>query len=278
MMADAQTINTVRVKAGERDQLDFQIGEGNKPACFCLGVRKSGSTMLNRVVINLAKRNNFHTVDIPGTFFKSGYKVADWMKADLTDIVRPNNCYIGYRSYPKNLEAYEPFRRGKKIFMHRDPRDALVSQYFSDAYSHSLPSAKTEAGQKAAQEFLEKRKEAQATSIETYVLEQAPSIQRTLMSFAHLLDDPTCLVLRYEDYVFQKNRMIHKILHHFGWEAKLGQIEQILAVVDEIPDKEDKTKFVRAVVPGDHRRKLSPETIRKLNNRMEQVLHTFDYY
>ena len=71
--------------------------------------------------------------------------------------------------------------------------------------------------------------------------------------------------------------MILKIAGHFGWEAKPGHVEQLLSVVDEMPDKEDKTKFVRAVVPGDHRRKLAPETIQKLDNQLKQSLQTFDY-
>ena len=57
-----------------------------------------------------------------------------------------------------------------------------------------------------------------------------------------------------------------------------GHIETLMKTIDSVPDAEDKKRFVRRVIPGDHRNKLTPETIRKLNNQMREVLHVFDYY
>jgi hypothetical protein len=270
---------TVHVEVGDKGGIDFQVAEDQSEApCFALGVRKSGSTMLHKLVMFLARKNNTNAVDIPGTFFKRGYVVQDWVKADLSHVVQRGNVYVGFRSYPTNFDRYEHFRNGRKIFMFRDPRDALVSQYFSDAYSHSLPSKETEVGAKATEAFLKKREETLATDIETYVMKHAKSFDSTLMQFAPLLDDPTCLTLRYEDYIFQKKRLIHKILNHFEWSCAPGHIEALLKTIDEVPSSEDKQRFVRRVIPGDHRNKLTPEAIRKLNNRLKDVMHLFDYY
>ena len=270
---------TVTVQVGDKGRLDFQVTEGSGEApCFALGVRKSGSTMLHKLVMFLARKNNTNAVDIPGTFFKRGFVVQDWVNADLSHVVQPGNVYVGFRSFPTNFGRYEHFRNGRKIFMFRDPRDALVSQYFSDAYSHSLPSKETETGAKASEAFLKKREEALATDIETYVMKHAKSFDTTLMQFAPLLDDPTCLTLRYEDYIFQKKRLIHKILNHFEWNCAPGHVETLLKNIDEVPNSEDKQRFVRRVIPGDHRNKLTPEAIRKLNNRLKDVLQVFDYY
>jgi hypothetical protein len=270
---------TVTVAVGTKGSLDFQINQADqRDACFCLGVRKSGSTMLHKMVQFLARKNNVHSVDIAGNFFKSGFVVSDWVAADLSNVVQPGNVYVGFRSFPTNFNQYDAFRNGRKIFMFRDPRDALVSQYFSDAYSHSLPSKETETGAKASEAFLKKREDALATDIETYVLKHARPFENTLMAFAPMLDDPTCLTLRYEDYIFQKKRLINKILQHFGWQCAPGHIETLMKTIDSVPDAEDKKRFVRRVIPGDHRNKLTPETIRKLNNQMREVLHVFDYY
>ncbi len=245
---------------------------------FSLGVRKSGSTMLHKIVNALARRNGVNSVDIPGTFFRSGMTVADWTKIDLRELVVPGNIYVGYRSFPVSFSDYPQFQTAKKIFMFRDPRDALVSQYFSDAYSHSLPSRETETGRKAAEAFEKKREAARATSIDEYVIKHAKSIENTLLSYAAMLKDPTCLTLRYEDYVFQKKRLIHKILNHFEWKFAPGQVEGLLKQVDEVPDSEDKQRFVRRVIPGDHRNKLQPDTIRRLNNILKECMQTYDYY
>ena len=276
--AEAEFTSTT-VSLGSRGSLEFQLSANtDQSACFCLGVRKSGSTMLHKIVLFLARKNNVNTVDVPGTFFKSGFGVTDWVSADLSPVVRPGNAYVGFRSFPSNCTQYEAFRTGQKIFMFRDPRDALVSQYFSDAYSHSLPSKDTEAGAKASEAFMKKRNEALATDINAYVLKQARPFENTLMAFAPLLSDPTCLTLRYEDYVFQKKRLIHKILRHFDWQCAPGHIESLMKIIDAVPDAEDNKRFIRRVIPGDHRNKLTPETIRKLNNQLREALQVFDYY
>lgn len=271
----------VVIPAGEGGRLTFkvaQISAGQAEPVFSLGVRKSGSTMLHKIVNFLARRNGVNVVDVPGTFFRQGFTVADWMKADLSEVIVPGNCYLGFRSFPTNLVGVPAFDRAKKIFMFRDPRDALVSQYFSDAYSHSLPSRATEQGQKAAEGFEKKRAEALATDIETYALKHARGFDNTLMACAPMLNDPTCLMLRYEEYIFQKKRLIHRILLHFDWSCAPGQVEALMKTIDEVPDSEDKQRFVRRVIPGDHRNKLSPESIRRLNNVLKESMRAYDYY
>ena len=272
-------LEKVPVAIGQGRSLAFEVDAAGKgPACFSLGVRKSGSTMLHNIVTFLARRQGITIVDIPGTAFRAGFTVGDWEQADLAGVVRPGNAYTGFRSYPSNLAQAPAWREARKIFMFRDPRDALISQYFSDAYSHSLPSAETEEGAKAAEAFLKKREEALQTDIETYVFKNQRGMQNTLMAYAPLLEDPTCLVLRYEDYVFQKKRLIHRILAQFGWTVAPGPVEALLSRIDKVPEAEEKTSFVRRVIPGDHRLKLSPTAIRRLDNQMREVLRLYDYY
>ena len=54
------------------------------------------------------------------------------------------------------------------LLMLRDPRDVLVSNYYSLAYSHTLPK-----NQKRSQSFLEKRKKVQSMTIDEFVLSRA---------------------------------------------------------------------------------------------------------
>jgi hypothetical protein len=269
-MADKETLTL----AIEGEEIAFPVATGaSGPVFFSLGVRKSGSTMLHRIVNFLATQNGVNIVDVPGAFFKRGYTFNHWAPLDLEPMVRPGNLYTGFRAYPARLAETVAFADARKVFMFRDPRDALVSQYFSDAYSHSLPAAETE----GRQQFLEKREEAQAAAIDDWVLDKAGPLRRTMMAYLPVLDDPGTLVLRYEDYVFQKRRMIRKILQHFGWSVAPGPLARLLADVDVVPEVEDKTRFVRKAVPGDHNAKLAPETIRRLNHRLADVIEAFDY-
>jgi hypothetical protein len=186
--------------------------------------------------------------------------------------VRPGNLYTGFRNYPENLAGVPAFAEARKVFMFRDPRDALVSQYFSDAYSHSLPQ-----DEEGARAFLEKREEALGAEINAWVLDKAGAMRRTMLAYLPVLDDPTVLVLRYEDYVFQKRRLVRKVLEHFGWTLLPGPLERLMADIDVVPEAEDKTRFIRRAVPGDHNAKLTAETVRRLNHRLGDVIAAYDY-
>lgn len=258
--------------------VSFTLSTSDGPARFVLGLRKSGSTLISKMLQFIALRNDVNAVDLPGTMFNAGMRFPDWQAKDLSAILRPGNMYVGFRAYPAAFDASPVFAEARKIFMFRDPRDALVSQYFSDAYSHSLPSAGTETAQKATQDFLAKREKALATDINDYVLQQAPSMDRTFTAYAKVLNSPLTLPLRYEEYIFQKKRLIHKVLAHFDLTMTKGAVETLLAQVDVVPGSEDAKKFVRNVIPGDHRRKLTPETIEKLDTKLKASLALYDYH
>lgn len=263
-------LRSVTLPVPGRAPLVFEVAEGGPGPFFSLGVRKSGSTLLHRIMGFLAERNGLRVVDVPGAFFRNGMTVADWMRCDLGPLLRPGNLHLGFRSFPGNIAAHPAFAGARKVFLVRDPRDALVSQYFSDAFSHRLPDAGAEA-------FARKRAAAQATPLEAFVLEKARNLDRVLLAFRPVLADPNCLVLRYEECVLAKRAMIARILGHFGWTCPEADLSALLAQVDEIPEREDPRRFVRRVLPGDHREKLPPATIARLEERLAASLRAHGY-
>lgn len=265
----------VRVGAAE---IPFHVADRpGEPVRFSLGIRKSGSTMLHWCMQALGAANGMNVVNMPDTFFHHGFRVADWQKADLSAAIAPGNLYTGFRTLPANVVRHPLFGPARKVLLVRDPRDALVSQYFSDAYSHTLPSAGTETARQGAEAFARKRAEALATDIADFVLKHARNFDRTMLAFAPLLDDPECLVLRYEEVVLRKPGMFAALLGHFGWHLAPGALERLLAQVDRVPDSEDPTRFVRRVVPGDHREKLAPDTIARLEDALAACMDRFGY-
>lgn len=260
------------------NEISFRLAKSATPPLFVMGLRKCGSTMLNQLMQEIAQLNGRHTVDLPGTFFQAGVKFPEWQGLDLREVLRPGNIYLGFRACPSGLPSNAIFATAPRILMFRDPRDALVSQYFSDSYSHSLPTAQTRQAQRTRTEFLAKREKARTTDINDYVLQNAASMDRTFLSYADVLASPLTLALRYEEFIFQKKRLIAKILRHFGLHMSREEIDGLLAKVDIIPTSEDPTNFVRTVTPGDHRRKLTPDTIAKLDSRLKNSLALYDYY
>lgn len=259
----------------DQTEVDFTVDTGRPdlPPYFCFGIRKSGSTLLNKIVGAMAHACKFNRVDVPGRMFKLGKTVSDWKDSELSDIVAGGNVYLGFRALPAKLASASLVLAAPKVFMFRDPRDALVSQYFSDAYSHDLP----EVDGKGRDLFLKKREVAQSADIDEWVLEHCANMRKTLAAFLPLLGDAMCLKLRYEDYVFQKRRMIYKIMRHFEWPISEDVVDRILALVEYVPEAEDQKRFIRKAIPGDHVVKLKKSTIGKLNHRLGDVLTAYDY-
>lgn len=254
--------------------LTFQVDVRKaERAWFALGIRKSGSSIFSSIVNALALFNRVHTVDIPGEMFQHGFRYIDWNGYDrLPDLVWRGNVYIGFRDPPTILYGDPVFQQARKIFLVRDPRDALVSEYYSNAFSHSLP--KSGSGTSVIKR---ERERARLTEIGDYALERVDHLNRTISGYRGLLDDPSVLVLKYEDVVFKKADWIARIASHYGWKVSDQLIDNILSWADVRPDTEDPNAFVRHVAPGDHLQKLSPAMIAQINGRLSSVWDSLGY-
>jgi len=243
-------------------------------AIYCVfGVRKSGSSILNSIISALAKGSGQHYVDVAGSLFRGGISVGHW-QADpsLAFLLRPGNVLAGFRDFPAGMAKSPLFADARKLLLVRDPRDALVSEYFSNAATHAIPSS----GSSRA-EMLKLRQEAQAQVLDDFVIERASRMQYTLLRYAPMTHDPKCLVLKYEDVILQKRQLIVTICQHFGWKIHALLPDQILGWADVIPSSENQNEFVRKVIPGDHIDKLKPETIANLNAQLGASLKLFGY-
>jgi hypothetical protein len=257
-----------------RDQVEFNVADdGTRESYFVLGVRKCGSSILNSIVGAMAQMNNLNFVDVGGTLFQTGLRVTDWQwDEELCALLGPGNVYGGFRNFPHGLAKSTRFWDSRKILMVRDPRDALVSEYFSNAYSHSVP--QTGDGRVG---MLAERSKALNSDLQTYVLKMAPSLKRALGEYVRLLDDPTTLLLRYEDRILKKSELIRDICAFFSWSISDIELGHILGWADIVPDKERPMEFIRKVRPNDHVEKLAPATIARLNEIFWSELSRFGY-
>jgi hypothetical protein len=251
--------------------------EGAGPACFLLGVRKCGSSILNSICEALARLNNRGFVDVGHTFFTANVLTRDWQRDPaLRNIVRQGIVYGGFRDMPLGLLEDEAFRTGPKFLLVRDPRDALVSEYFSNAYSHHIPPSSGDEDAVTAT-MLAKREQALAADISDYVLRMAGPMNHTMSHFKAAPTLPNIDIVKYEDLILDKARLIGLLAARFGMQVTEAETASILGWADKVPLVEDPRAFVRRVRPGDHREKLATATIARLNSVLRPAMTLFGY-
>jgi len=241
------------------------------PACFALGVRKSGSSVFHSIVAALAAENGWTAVDLPGTAFEAGWSSEDWIASPaLRRLLWRGNAYVGFRAPPVSLYADPIFREARKILLVRDPYDALVSEWFSNRWSHALPAG-------GARLLATERERALEQELEDYVVTRSPQLDRTVAGYAPLLDDPQMLVQRYEDVILAKPGWIRSIARHFGWVAEQQLVADIVGWADMVPEIEDPRAFIRRVRPGDGREKLSAAARQAVSRHLSGIWRELGY-
>ena len=271
--------NALNIELENNKRISISLPESiDKNCAFIFGVRKSGSTLLNKIILDLCYHNQVPTFSIADRAFEQDLLVKDWQGcSEINQIIKDGIFYIGFRSFPAFITQNKLFNDRKKIFLIRDPRDAIVSEYFSVAYSHSLPKVSESSEDGARQDILRRRNESKFQEIDEYVLKNSVSMNRTVMDYANFLDlnDPKLKVYRYEDVITQKRLWIKDMAQFLDLDLPESLLEILLQRHDVIPNQETSNQFIRKALPGDHKDKLKPETIKKINLVFNDILNKF---
>ncbi|NJL74543.1 MAG: sulfotransferase domain-containing protein [Saprospiraceae bacterium] len=164
----------------------------------------------------------------------------------------------------------------KIVWMVRDPRDILVSSYYSAAFSHPLPGRRSN----KKVDFLEKRKYAQDISIDQYVLEESTEVRQIYERYFELLLNkiPTAYVTKYEDMVTNHNEWLNNLLNYCELNVDDTLKKQLIQENQRLkPKSEDIRNHNRKGQPGDYKEKLKPETIAQLNTTFANILERLNY-
>jgi hypothetical protein len=245
---------------------------------FILSIRKSGSTLLAKVIEMISEATKTQSINVGDTLFNANVSpVILHNDAAINEILVPGVMYFEFRDYPSVMEKSEVFRRGKKVMLVRDPRDALVSEYFSMAFSHNVPVTKEGQSDLNARHIEQIRAKALSSSIDDFVVERADAFVETAIRFHSALREPNIVIIKYEDIIFDKLKLVRTICEYFGLQISPAKITRIARAADIIPSFEDPKAHIRQAIPGDHVKKLKPETIRQLDIILRPVLESFGY-
>ena len=178
------------------------------------------------------------------------------------------------------------------IILHlRDPRDVLVSMFYSYCFIH--------AGE--IQSNTGYRREVAARGIDDFVLGKAGERSRDYPGdygtgghvedlignlpkryrdyVDRLLGRRNVILLKYEEMVTDYRRWLEKFIQGFPIEDKQAVLEELTAnTPSRVPVRNvDVMAHMRHVTPGDHRAKLKPSTIRQLDEIFSDTLDTLGY-
>lgn len=240
---------------------------------FAFGVHKSGSTLLEKILIYICSMKNIPTINYSSEMFKRG-EILTKVKPEDSIFDCRGYAYIGFRIPWQLQESGFDFQRTKNIFLVRDPRDALTSNYYSTAYSHTIPKSGP-----LKNEWHKRRSESKYMPIDQFVLEETriKRVIKILQDYMSILPASTTRIYRYEDIIFYKEEWIKDMLNYLELELEDEQVKEIVRKVDVIPDQEKQDQHIRQVVPGNYKKHLKEETITQLNRELSPVLQQFHY-
>lgn len=162
------------------------------------------------------------------------------------------------------------YKNFNAIFFVRDPRDILVSRYFSYRYSHPLGTT-----QSTQNNILYLRNVCQNLSIDEYALSQSQMLEQNYellhFFFSHCKTS----------HLFKYESMIH------DFEPFYQKLSDLLDLPSSFKDElyersrpleqEDPHQHKRSGKTGGFLEKLNPATIKSLNHIFSRVLENFDY-
>jgi sulfotransferase family protein len=246
-----------------------------KPSVYAFSLPKAGSVLLDSILSELASEEGLCFVSLMGEFFEIGLADKN-VPAETSKVFLDHGyCFGGFRSFPQRFEVPN-LQSCRAILLVRDPRDMIVSHYYSTRSSHPDPGRTLSTSLKS----MPLRDQAQKLAIDEYALQRTRFYGRLLSSYIDVLaaNPNTFRVYRYEDVIFNKQDWIADICTHFNWSVSRSMIRKIADRNDIRPRVEKESKHVRQVSPGDHRRKLRAETIDQLNVLLDRELRYFGYH
>lgn len=167
--------------------------------------------------------------------------------------------------------ANPEFVKGRRaLFFLRDPRDILVSEFFSFGRSHELAE---EPGMRAVQERV--REKISSQTLDEYCLERAPELLAAFQKMKEL--HAACengLLLRYEELIDDFPAFAREIA---GFLKLPEEIIEEIRKQSRPGEGEDPAKHRRSGRTGSFAGKIQPETAKTIDGIFGAVLEEFRY-
>jgi len=194
-------------------------------------------------------------------------------------------CFCPLRFYINNIDT----EKYDIILNLRDPRDVLVSMYYSFCYSHP--------GE--IEGYTGYRKTVADNGIDNFVLmlidKNIPDYlkfygtgdpntmgnvkERYERYIYNLIGKPNVIFVKYEDMVSDFNKWLSNIIVPFGITSNSILFKYLVYINKNsfAKQRENVWNHKRKVVSGGYKDKLKSNTVKELNKRLERILVTLNY-
>ena len=250
-------------------------GQALPMPCYVFGMHKGGSTMLDNFFDVYCRVAKLRSISISDLLFRKGVSDDDYSADNsLVQLFEHKLLFRGFRYIPGFVLSHKyRFVDRPAVALVRDPRDCVVSAYFSFLKTHVITSG---ADSDAAARIQAERATHSQSTVDEYAEKE---IQRFvgeiegILAFAH----PNLMISRYEDMIFQKAPFFRRVIEHLclPWHEKA--FERALAHVDVFPESERPDQHIRNVAPGNYKQKLSAVTIERISHQAREILAALDY-
>jgi len=242
---------------------------------------------LHQLTNNLSKKIGFDYYSINKDEHHDQIKSLSW-KTFIEEKSNKKSCFGPIRAgraepiIPKGIESYS-------IILHlRDPRDVLVSLFYSHTYNHPRRPGRFNPSEKQRYRWDE-------GGIDAFVIQKAPEFKKRYQSLtSNLFNEKNVVFIRYEDMVSDYGTWLKhflsafshfsvppkRILKIFRRRTSLADIHQKYIKKHENNfniSSEDIYRHKRQITPGDHRRKLKEDTIERLTFEFGGILKLLNY-
>lgn len=242
-------------------------------SCYLFAFHKSGSGLANAVVREIMRAADVPVVSLSEILFSNGISETAVL-GDLRSFFVPKGyCFAGFRGILPCMVGAADLLSGRKVLLVRDPRDMLVSMYYSFKYSHPFPSDRTAAfasNLSSTQLHLTK-------NLDEFCIAGSGACNREFHQFIEFINVGNIEIIRYEDIIYDKLQLVKRLCGAFNTPLPDGKMQEIADIFDSIPNCERQSEHIRQVHPGDHRRKLQSQTIEVLDKVMKDFIRMFDY-
>lgn len=250
------------------------------PSVYAFALPKSGSKMFFSILNVICSNMHLSYIDLPLFAYTRGIQYdKSSIEPELKNIYKNDKgcCFCGFRHFPKFIKLFGIENR-KLVLIVRDPRDILVSYYFSMKYSHPKFVASTD-NPDDIQAMNDRNTVSRLTEkpLDDYVLILSHGIKLAFDSYSHLIDNTNIKIFQYENFIFNKYQWINDVVKHFGWDVPEIILREVIAKYDIFPVKEDQSQHIRKVTPGDYKEKLSLKTIQTLDEQFKDVYDAYGY-